>query len=385
MVPTLLRNLAMVAGTLAASTILAQAQVYAPGSPPVSNQNPVCQRLETQLTAIDRGATDPARAEQTRRYEEAANKQQAELDRTMAQARRSGCEGSGFFQLFGAGQSAQCGPLNNQIQQMRASLDRILADLQRLQSAGLDYERDGQRRMLLAALSRNDCGPQYRGAAQASTQPRGFFDTLFGSSSIFSPGPSQSSTYRTICVRTCDGFYFPISFATTPGHFRDDEQKCQRMCPAAEVMLFSHRNPGEEVTQATSINGRLYTELPNAFRYRQEFNAACSCKRPGDSWADALKHLEDRSTVERGDILITEERAKAMSQPRDAQGRPLRPTAPNASGKPAAPGARPTEAVAAPPETAGAPAGETPAVIKEGGDSGKRSIRAVGPQFYPQR
>ena len=385
MVPTLLRNLGMVAGMLTASTILVEAQVHAPASPPVSNQNPVCQRLEAQLTAIDRGATDPSRADQTRRYEEAANKQQAELDRTVAQARRIGCEGSGFFQLFGAGQSAQCGPLNNQIQQMRASLDRILADLQRLQSAGIDYERDGQRRTLLAALSRNDCGSQYRGAAQASTQPRGFFDTLFGSNSVFSPGPSQSSTYRTICVRTCDGFYFPISFATTPGHFRDDEQKCQRMCPAAEVMLFSHRNPGEEVTQATSISGRLYTELPNAFRYRQEFNAACSCKRPGDSWADALKHLEDRSAIERGDILITEERAKAMSQPRDAQGRPPRPTAPNTSSKAAAPGAKPTEAVSGPPETAGAPAGESHPAIKDGGDSGKRSIRAVGPQFYPQR
>ena len=381
MVPTVLRNLGLIAGMLASSAILAEAQVYAPPSPSVSNQNPVCQRLEAQLTAIDRGATDPGRAEQTRRYEEAANKQQAELDRTVAQARRAGCEGSGFFQLFGAGQSPQCGPLNNQIQQMRASLDRILADLQRLQSAGVDYERDGQRRTLLAALARNDCGPQYRTTSQAAQQPRGFFDTLFGSGSIFSPGPSgpsQSSSYRTICVRTCDGFYFPISFSTTPGHFRDDEQTCRRMCPAAEVMLFSHRNPGEEVTQATSISGQLYTELPNAFRYRQEFNAACSCKRPGDSWAEALKHLDDRSTLERGDIFITEERAKAMSQPRDAQGRPLRPAVPTTSGKPA-------DTIVAPPETAAAPAGESSPATKEGRDSGKRSIRAVGPQFFPQR
>ena len=382
MISNLVRILGLSAGTLVASAVLAEAQVYAP--PPVSNQNPICQRLEAQLSTIDRGATDPGRADQTRRYEEAANKQQGELDRTVAQARRMGCEGSGFF-LFG-GQPPQCGPLNNQIQQMRASLDRILGDLQRLRSADIDYERDGQRRAVLAALARNDCGSQYRGATQATTQPRGFFDTLFGSGSIFSPGPSgpsQSSTYRTICVRTCDGFYFPISFSTTPDHFRDDEQKCQRMCPAAEVMLFSHRNPGEEITQATSIGGRLYTELPNAFRYRQEFNAACSCKRPGESWADALKHLEDRSTIERGDIVITEERAKAMSQPRDPQGRMLRPMVPNTAGKPAALGPKATEAIASP-ETA-EPVGESPSATKEGSESGKRSIRSVGPQFYPQR
>jgi hypothetical protein len=124
--------------------------------------------------------------------------------------------------------------------------------------------------------------------------------------------------------------------------------------------------------------------LPNAFRYRQEFNADCSCKRPGDSWADALKHLEDRSTIERGDIVMTEERAKAMSQSRDPQGRVVRPTLPNTTGKPAALSPKATEAVS-PPETAEAPVAESPLVTKEGSESGKRSIRSVGPQFYPQR
>ena len=61
----------------------------------------MCQRLEGQLAAIDRGAGgDPARAEQVRRYEEAASRQQGELDRMVAQSRRQGCEGTGFF-LFG--------------------------------------------------------------------------------------------------------------------------------------------------------------------------------------------------------------------------------------------------------------------------------------------
>ncbi len=369
----------MTALTLAATSVCALAQVFSPPSPGAGGQNPVCQRLEAQLTAIDRGANDPGRADQIRRYEDAANKQQIELDRTIAQSRRLSCEGFGFS-LFG-GQSPQCGPLNNQIQQMRANLDRIMSDLQRLQGSGIDYERDGQRRAVLAALGRNDCGPQYRGATQASTPPRGggLFDSLFGPNSIFSPGPSQSSTYRTLCVRSCDGFYFPISFATTPAHFREDEQKCQHLCPAAEVTLFSHRNPGEEVAQATSISGRLYTELPNAFHYRQEFNPSCSCRRPGESWAEALKALDDRSTIEQGDILVTEERAKAMSQPRDAQGRLLRPAA---NAKPGVTGAKATEAGT--PAGAVAPA-ETPPANAAANEGAKRSVRTVGPQAFPVR
>lgn len=370
-----MRGLGAAAVAVAIPSACALAQGFpgapAPASPP--GANPICQRLEAQLVAIDRG--DPARADQTRRYEEAAARQQAELDRTIAQARRAGCEGSGFF-LFG-GQPAQCGPLNNQIQQMRDNLDRITSDLQRLQGASANYERDGQRRAILAALGRNDCGPQYRAAATQPAQ-RGFFDTLFGNNSggnnnsLFSPGGSQSGTYRTVCVRSCDGYFFPISFATTPDHFRDDERQCQRMCPAAEVTLYSYRNPGEEISQATSVSGgRLYTELPNAFKYRQEVNSACSCRRPGESWADALKNLDDRSTLERSDIVVTEERAKALSMPRDAQGRPLKPSA-DARSAAAAPQA--------------APAVQTPAEDStDQQDAPKKPVRSVGPQLFPVR
>ena len=72
-----------------AATSLAGAQGAPPPYGPPAGPVPACVRLETQLAAIDRGSVDPARAEQIRRYEDAAGKQQAELDRLIAQARRS--------------------------------------------------------------------------------------------------------------------------------------------------------------------------------------------------------------------------------------------------------------------------------------------------------
>ncbi len=353
MISTLLRRYGAGLVALAACTLAAGAQ---------TSQSQLCQRLEGQLSTIDRGgALDPARAEQAKRYDEAARQQQFEIDRTVAHSRRIGCEGSGFF-LFG-NQPAQCGPLNTQIQQMRANLDRIQSDLRRIQGTSAGPEREGQRRAILIALSQNDCGPQYRAAAQAA-QPRGFFESLFGGGSVFGNLSQSGGTYRTICVRTCDGFYYPISFATTQAHFREDEQVCRRMCPASEVILYSYRNPGEEVAQAVSLGGRLYTELPNAFQYRKEYNSACSCKKPGETWAQALKHLDDY-TVERGDIVVTEERAKAMAQPRDAKGRPLKPG--SVAGQDASGGAN----------------AQTDDDKKE--DAAKRKVRTVGPQLFPTR
>jgi hypothetical protein len=234
------------------------------------------------------------------------------------------------------------------------------------------------------ALAQNDCGPQYRAAA--ASQPRGgLFESLFGPGSIFTPSDtpsSQSGAFKTVCVRTCDGYFYPISFSTAPGKFADDARICQRSCPAAEVTLYSHRNPGEDINQATSTTtGQPYTALPNAFRYRQAFDSSCSCRRPGESWSQALKNIEDQ-TVERGDIVVNEERAKQLSQPRlDAQGKPIR--------------AEPLRSTRPDPKAAAKPAGG-PAEPVVNASSGatvegsaepdpKRTVRTVGPTFFPVR
>src|SRR5262249_17507356 len=130
--------------------------VPAPNASPAPNaatRSQACLRLESQLAAIDpRAAGAPAKAEQINAYDDAAAKQQRGLDRVGEQSQRLGCQGGGFFAMF-SGQSPQCAPLNNQIQQMRANLDRTLTDIQRVQ--GNSGEREGQRRGILVALGQN--------------------------------------------------------------------------------------------------------------------------------------------------------------------------------------------------------------------------------------
>jgi hypothetical protein len=352
--------------------------------PPPSAQgapvNPMCPRLEAQLATIERGGGgDPARDDQIRRYQDAAAKQQAELDRVTLQAKRMGCDSSGFFSLF-TGQSAQCSPVNTRIQQMRSNLDQIMSSLERLRSGGFDGGGvdDSQRRSVLTALAQNNCGPQYANALN-NGGPGNFLNNLFGggNNNNNNPGPPgidagpQSGTYRTVCVRSCDGFYFPISFATVPARFADDEKTCKALCPAADASLFAYRNPGEDMNSAVSINGQSYSSLPNAFRYRQEFNPSCSCKAPGQTWSDALKGIDDKAAAEQqGDIIVTEESAKKMSRV------PIKPV-------PAArKGAASANTAAAPPASTD-PNSAAAASSSTATDS--KSVRTVGPTFIPAR
>ncbi|WP_440639527.1 DUF2865 domain-containing protein [Bradyrhizobium sp. PUT101] len=361
------------------------AQAGPPGPPPQPGQNglgpnPMCVRLEGQLAALDRGGGgDPAREEQIRRYQDSQAKQQAELDRVTMQAKRMGCDSSGFFSLFN-GQSAQCGPVNTQIQQMRANLDQITGSLERLRGGGpggFSPERDNQRRSVLMALAQNNCGPQYANAAQ-SQGGGNFLSNLFGGgNNPNNPegappsdlGP-QSGTYRTVCVRTCDGAYFPISFATVPARFPDDEKTCKTLCPAAEAVLYTHRNPGEDMNSAVSIGGQPYTALPTAFKFRTEFNPSCSCKAAGQTWADALKSADDKAAAEQqGDIIVTEESARKMQQQRLNKGTPAN----------AKKGAAPA------PTTANASAAAPPVDTGTAANSENKPIRSVGPTFLPQQ
>lgn len=380
---SLSRARSLFACTVLLSVVFATDAFAQAGPPPAAQNgagsNPMCVRLEGQLVALDRGGNgDPAREDQIRRYQESQSRQQAELDRITMQAKRIGCDSSGFFSLFN-GRSAQCGPVNTQIQQMRANLDQITGNLERLRGGGPgggNSERDSQRRSVLIALAQNNCGPQYANAAQS--QGGNFLSNLFGGgNNANNPnnpqavppadlGP-QSGTYRTVCVRTCDGAYFPISFATVPARFPDDEKTCKALCPAAEAVLYAHRNPGEDMNSAVSISGQPYTSLPNAFKFRSEFNPSCSCKAAGQTWADALKSVDDKAAAEQqGDIIVTEESAKKMQQRQLSRGAPTKK------------GAAPAPATAAAPAAPPADPGTTTS-------SEKKPIRSVGPTFLPQQ
>ena len=55
--------------------------------------------------------------------------------------------------------------------------------------------------------------------------------------------PREAGTYRTLCVRLCDGYYFPISFSATRDRFARDAKTCETSC-GGQARLFVYRNPG---------------------------------------------------------------------------------------------------------------------------------------------
>lgn len=109
--------------------------------------------------------------------------------------------------------------------------------------------------------------------------------------------PRQRASYgggAAYCVRGCDGRYFPAQ-----GNDAESKaQSCKSFCPTSETSLVY----GSNIDDATTDNGKSYSDLPNAFRYRNEIVAGCTCNGK-DPVGLAQVKVEDDPTLRKGDIV----------------------------------------------------------------------------------
>ncbi len=144
-----------------------------------------------------------------------------------------------------------------------------------------------QREAILQQMARFNCSKNSRaGVFQQGNGRRNLFEQLFDQlSNGFGEvtgdefaGYGSYHTVRTVCVRKTDGYYWPISYSTLVDYAPNDATQCQEQCPGMDVDLYYYDNPGQEPEQMINLSGEAYTSLPNAFRYRTEFDKAATCK-----------------------------------------------------------------------------------------------------------
>ena len=96
------------------------------------------------------------------------------------------------------------------------------------------------------------------------------------------------------CVRGCDGRYFPITGPDAQGK----AASCSSFCPASQTELVY----GSDIDHATTSSGKPYSALPNAFKYRTEAIAGCTCNGK-DPAGLAQVPIDKDPTLRKGDIV----------------------------------------------------------------------------------
>lgn len=284
-----------------------------------------CQTMFQRLNRID--AADGG-------FGSAAENQRAEIARARTQLQRLGC-------AAGSGAPA-CGQVEATLAQMTQNLARLEARTRRTPEA----ERASLRRQLAdagclerpatAQAPQTSAPPRAQPASSEPMQrPMGLFEMLFGGGQnpntianppaltaalegaprAFTPRPQRDvserqddgprppdgrGVFRTLCVRTCDGYFWPISFSTRRSTFERHAEVCRAQCPNQDVRLFVHRNAGQWSDDAVDVDGERLRDLPGAFRFRTEFDSSCTCRPRVTEASIGERSEEDTASSTRG-------------------------------------------------------------------------------------
>jgi Protein of unknown function (DUF2865) len=381
-------------GTLGPGKILASAVAFAIsfaafGAADALAQNADCARLQ-QAIAARRGSSGA---------QAAVERQRAELGRARAYAGSLGC-GNRKFLFFGSEPPPQCREVNAQISRMEANL----ADLEARAGGGAGdliarYNAEclhgpapaGPGNVFealfggLARLANGGQEPEPQTEARFEDRGESHVTTQSGQPEENGGVHAHSGSYA-VCVRTCDGSFFPVSYSGAGSRADSLEDVCRALCPNADMALYSFPFGGT-IDEAASPSGEPYANLPNAGKFHKTFDPSCSCRRKGESWAEALADAEARYGHEKHDILVTPEKsaemARAIIDPKakpaaDSKAKPGAPPAPNASSLVAGPAAAPAAGTGAS-ATPGAPSSDTgtAAVLDANGADTKLSAEAA--------
>ena len=172
------------------------------------------------------------------------------------------------------------------------------------------------------------------GALAPAAQAQDFFSQLFGGAParqrhqpyVSMPFSDEGPVYtrrsegrvryssgggQAFCVRTCDGRYFPVTGSDNASR----AASCNSFCPASDTKVFS----GSTIDDATAGNGASYSDLPNAYRYRNELVSGCTCNGKDQIGLAPVK-IENDPTLRKGDIVAGEDGLLVAGRGADRRG-----------------------------------------------------------------
>src|SRR5262245_33044507 len=131
---------------------------------------------------------------------------------------------------------------------------------------------------------------------------------LFGLQAPIEAKPDPLAYGKTYCVRLCDGRYYPLASAgnATP------VQMCSAMCPGSKTRIFR----GGEIDTAVDDRGARYRDTEQAFAYRTNLVAGCTCNGKDATGRDAMGlaavDVMADPTLQPGDIVATADGLKVF-------------------------------------------------------------------------
>ena len=113
---------------------------------------------------------------------------------------------------------------------------------------------------------------------------------------------------RTVCVRSCDGYFFPI--VNGPATSAARQESCSKLCPGAEAHLYVMRSSDKIEDAVSTQTGQTYAALVERIASANK-PQSCSCHSTAGVSVDSKAFLED-PTLRPGDSVVTPEGVRVV-------------------------------------------------------------------------
>lgn len=268
---------------------------------PAAAQAARCENLRDALSRVRDVTGNTA---EVRQYANALARQNMNIRKVRNDLQQYGCS-SGSFTVFGGGNAQACRQLTASLNEMEENRRALTAQRDALQGTVSSGARE--RRRIQAALRDNGCDGTVQEASLVTPAPADEKNSEFFTRI---PSPGDSGQLRTMCVRTCDGSFFPISSNASTADFARDEAACNRMCPGTETRLYYHSLTGSESADMVSATtGEPYRALPAAFAYRTRLpgeKPVCGCSAGSAAMPDDRASEQDTAKADLRPTLASE-------------------------------------------------------------------------------
>jgi hypothetical protein len=341
-------------------------------APAIAQTNAVCEDIRARIANLPE-AIGTGGGPEARHYASALAEQNLELRKVRGDLRRYGCS-SGSMMVIGGENADYCNQLIQSEEKMADNIRYLQDRRDELRGVG---NADDMRQRLMAALDQNGCdnGDFYAPETRAYQPPPSVEEQTNRSDTFIPLGGGDAGDPRyglpraetlspvsTICVRSCDGGFFPISSNATSVDFGRDAETCAKMCPGIETQLFYRSiSSTDAATMISTATGTPYSAMTNAFAYKN--------RQPGE-----------KSTCACNLTAYYEQMRKSQAASVTPAEAPQKGSITTIRTKPPV-SAPATNTAAAAPIQATAPATIQPQVPDRPYDPSASKVRQVGPQF----
>lgn len=157
-------------------------------------------------------------------------------------------------------------------------------------------------------------GNAERRAGVAERRPVGIETITFAELAGAKTAAPAPASRRTVCVRACDGYFFPLANPGRDADIPGQQATCEKLCPGAQVQLFVMAAGSDKIETATSARGGdAYARLLARINPAEAKSKSCGCQ-PVVGGSGATSAFLGDSTLRPGDTVVTPEGVRVLKR-----------------------------------------------------------------------